>query len=371
MEESVDRFKLALEILNFLLLKGDFVPTPDIQEYLFSMGFLKSPLSQSSDRRKLNRVLSFLETEGYVESERLTSRGRKPQRWRVNHSALPYLVSISDDELVSLLTFATFVPATYRNLRIFSPFLQLLCRLSKRIDPQKKELVENSFVYESQFLEKFLEFDERLLYQVYNAVIENKALRVKYKGSRSFKIHPIKIFVYNGVLYVGAVGEDKVYRTYHLSGLKILEELKDSLPMFYRRRFENVTFVIREEKPFLFGVKVALKEGMDYFPAPQIFPTQFFFKREDDGYLIYLVGFSGSRFTSRFLVEEITEILPPSEEIIKVAKNLKLKVQYNALTYGLKNNKRRFDIFIKDLSMFVKQRNALINSLRRDSSGNA
>jgi len=160
---EVIRFKLTVEILNFLLQKGEFVSTPEIQRHLFSLGLLESVLPTGKDRRKLNRILSFLESTGYIESEKTNLRGRKPQKWRVNEKVLPYLVSISDEEMVSLLTFATFVPETYRNLPIFFPFLELLYRLNKRLDGKKKELIENSFVYETQFLEKFVPIDQQTL----------------------------------------------------------------------------------------------------------------------------------------------------------------------------------------------------------------
>ncbi|MEO2083707.1 MAG: hypothetical protein ABGX12_06770, partial [Desulfurobacteriaceae bacterium] len=150
----MSRFKVAVEVLNLLLKEGDFVTTSELQNHLFNLGILTSKHPRSSDRRKLNRILSFLESEGFVESESIEVKGRKPQRWRINHRALPYMASISDEEFVSLLTFATFVPETYRNLPVFKPFLQLLCRLSRRIDSKKKSLIENSFVYESQFLER-------------------------------------------------------------------------------------------------------------------------------------------------------------------------------------------------------------------------
>ncbi len=286
-------------------------------------------------------------------------------RWRVNEKVLPYLVSISDEEMVSLLTFATFVPETYRNLPIFSPFLELLYRLNKRLDGKKKELIENSFVYENQFLEKFVPFDQQTLVQVHRALIKSKALRVKYKGSDAFKIFPLKIFVYNGVLYLGALKENKTYRTYHLAGLKVLEELDETASRFYRKRYEGVTFAIKDEEPFLFGVRVALKEGMEYFSEFQMFPTQFFLRKEEESYLIYLVGFLGSRFASRFLVEEVLEIIPPSQEMTAMAKEKRLKEEYPALSYSPKENKRRFSLFVEELRYFVEQRRKTLKKLEK------
>jgi len=64
MKRDVTKFKLAIEVLNFLLQKGKFVSTPEIQKHLFSLGLLESTSPTGKDRRKLNRVLSFLEAEG-------------------------------------------------------------------------------------------------------------------------------------------------------------------------------------------------------------------------------------------------------------------------------------------------------------------
>jgi len=356
----VDRLKLAFEIINFLFSKGTFVSTTEIHEYLFKRGFLKDSSPYSSERRKLNRLLADLELIDCIESESASPKGRKAQKWRINYKAFPSLISITDEELISLLTFATFVPDAYRKLPLFSPFYQLILRLSERIDEKKRKLVEKSFVYESQFLEKFIEFDETQLRQVYDAVIENRALRVKYKNSDAFKIFPVKIFVYNGIIYVGAVREDKKYRTYHLAGLRILEKLNETLPAYYRKKYEEVTFFMEDEKPFVFGVKIPIKESLDYFQTPHIFPTQFFFERKDDYYLVYLVGFPGPRFTSRFLVEEVIEIISPSEDMLNFAKDHSLRKKFPEISYSLKENKRRFEKFMEDFKLFLEQRRQAI-----------
>jgi len=67
--ERVSRFRLIVETLNFLLRKGTFVSTSEIQRYLFSLGLVKSTAPAGGERKRLNRLLSFLEAEGYVESE--------------------------------------------------------------------------------------------------------------------------------------------------------------------------------------------------------------------------------------------------------------------------------------------------------------
>jgi hypothetical protein len=123
---------------------------------------------------------------------------------------------------------------------------------------------------------------------------------------------------------------------------------------------------MEDEKPFLFGVRVALKGGMDYFSEPQVFPTQFFFKKEKEDYLIYLVGFLGSRFTSRFLVEEVLEIIPPSQEMILMAKEQKLKKKYPNLSFGLEENKKRFLLFVEEFRSFVEQRKRALEKLEKE-----
>ena len=365
----MDKFKIAIDVLNFLLQKGTFVSTSEIQEYLVSINLLESLSPKSKDRRKLNRILVFLESEGYIESERINAHGRKPQRWKVNENALPYLVSISDEELTSLLTFVSFIPDSYKELSIFSPLMQLIVRLSKKFSEDKLDIIRKSFVYESQFLEKFIPLKQDVLLQIHKAIIENKALRIRYKQSEAFKIFPLKIFVYNGLIYIGALKEDKSYRTYHLAGVDVLEELKENLPKFYRKKYEDVTFYMEDEKPFVFGVRLPLKESLSYFSNVQIFPTQFFFKKEDnESCLVYLVGFLGSRFASRILVEEVLEVIPPSEEILSTAKKKKLRLKYPNLPLNLKLNRQRFFQFIDELNYFINQRKNALNYINLDKT---
>ena len=360
----MDKFKIAIEVLNFLLQKGTFISTSEIQRHLVSINLLESLSPKSKDRRKLNRILVFLESEGYIESERINARGRKPQRWKVNENALPYLVSISDEELTSLLTFVSFIPDSYKELSIFSPLMQLIVRLSKKFSENKLDIIKKSFVYESQFLEKFILLKQDVLLQIHKAIIKNKALRIRYKQSEAFKIFPLKIFVYNGIIYIGALRENKSYRTYHLAGIDVLEELEENLPKFYRKKYEDVTFYMEDEKPFLFGVRLPFKESLNYFSNIQIFPTQFFFKKEsNESYLIYLVGFLGSRFTSRFLVEEVIEVIPPSKEILNTAKERKLKLKYPNLSLSLNLNRQRFFHFVDELSYFIDQRRRAISHI--------
>jgi len=361
------KFQISIEILNFLLQKKDYISTTEIQKHLVSTGLLKSDSAKSSDRRKLNRTLNFLESIGYIESKDTEAKGRTPQKWRINKKALPYLVSISDKELISLLTLSAFIPNNYKNLSIFSPFFDLVFRLSDRLSFQEREIISNSFINESQFLEKFLEFKEEVLNEIHNAIIDKVALRIRYKNSTEvFKIYPIKIFVYNGIIYVGAV-KNKVYRTFLLAGINILEKLKEKTPEFFFKKYKNITFDIEREKPFLFGIKVAKKPSLEYFQAPQIFTTQFFFSREKDNYLIYLVGYTGSRFTSRFLVEEVIDIIPPTENIILKAKELDLKKRFPTLTFSLKENEKRFFLFKEELEEFIAQRLELLQKLNYSS----
>ena len=85
---------------------------------------------------------------------------------------------------------------------------------------------------------------------------------------------------------------------------------------------------------------------------------------EEENYLIYLVGFSGSRFTSRFLVEEVLEIIPPSQKIISIAKDQNLSKKYSNLSFSLKENNRRFSLFVEGLRFFVNQRKRALEKLK-------
>ena len=363
-DSEVSRLTLFIEIVSFLLRKGDFVTTTEIHEFLYREGILKDNSPGSSERRKLNRMLELLEHEDYIKSKHINPKGRVPQEWKINKKALPYLTSLSEEELVSLLTLMAFIPENYKKLSIFEPLLGLISRLSEEIDEEKKKRIENSFPYESQFLERFVKFDDRNLKQIHDAILNGKALIVSYKGSDCFKMFPIKIFMYNGILYVGAINNRNEYRTYYLAGLKIIGELNETISQYFRKKYEKATFTLEEEKPFLLGIRVYAKEGMKYFKEPVIFPTQFFLKQEGKNYLVYLVGYTGSRFTSRFLVEEIIEIIPPTNKIIAKAKELKVKETFPMLTFSLRENRKRFKLFVEELGEFLNQRLTTFEKLK-------
>ena len=363
-DSEVNRLTLFIEIVSFLLRKGDFVTTTEIHEFLYRKGILKDNSPRSSERRRLNRTLEFLEHEGYIESKYINPKGRVPQEWKINKKALPYLTSLSEEELVSLLTLIAFIPENYKKLSIFEPLLVLISRLSEEIDEENKKRIESSFSYEPQFLERFAIFNDINLKQIHNAILNGKALIVSYKGSDCFKLFPLKVFVYNGVLYTGGIDSKKEYRTYYLGGLKIIDETNGTLSEFLRKKYEKFNFAFEDEKPFLFGIKVCSKEGMEFFEKPVIFPTQFFFQRNKDDYLIYLVGYTGSRFTSRFLVEEVIEIIPPTDKIIAKAKELKIKERFSGITFDSKKNRKRFRLFVEELEEYLNQRFTTLKKLK-------
>jgi hypothetical protein len=360
-----DRFEISLEILKFLLQKSEFVTTSEIHEYLYRRGFFENLSPRGKERRQLNRVLGFLESKGYVESKYIEPKGRVPQEWKINEKAFSTLIHLSEEELISLLTFIAFIPNSYKELSIFKPTLGLVNRLSEKIDSEKKKIIEESFSYEPQFLEKFVPLDDEIVKKIHNAILNKKALIVSYKGSNYFKLFPIKIFLYNGILYLGGIDGDKIYRTYYLGGLKVIEILDESISEFLRKKYKGINFAFEDENPFLFGLKIYFRPGIGFFKNFKMFPTQFFMQKRRDYYLVYLVGYTGSRFTSRFLVEEIKEILPPSVEIINKAKEINLKKEFPFITFSLKENRKRFRVFIEEFEEFLKQRIEALKKVKR------
>ncbi|WP_022846175.1 WYL domain-containing protein [Desulfurobacterium sp. TC5-1] len=219
-------------------------------------------------------------------------------------------------------------------------------------------------MYEPQFLEKFVDVNQKDLKLIYEAIIEGMSLIVSYKGSEFFKIQPLKVFVYNGIMYLCALIENKTFRTFHISGLKIIDKHSEKPDKFLSRKFRKTTFLFEEEKPFLFGARVAFKESLSFFKNPLLFPTQFYLKKEEERHFeVFLVGFTGYRFASRFLVEEIIEILPPDKSIIKKAKEKELTKHYPELIYSLKENRKRFQSFLKTFDTLIKQRQKLISNI--------
>ena len=66
-------------------------------------------------------------------------------------------------------------------------------------------------------------------------------------------------------------------------------------------------------------------------------------------------------------MEEVIEIIPPTEEIMAKAKECKLKEKFSGVTFSLKENRKRFKLFVKELGEFLSQRLITFEKLKNTS----
>ncbi|MEO2065676.1 MAG: WYL domain-containing protein [Desulfurobacteriaceae bacterium] len=357
------RLYLAIEVLKYLSENGNsFISTTEIQDKLTSRGIL-SGTNPSADRKRLNRTLSDLLQAGYVESRFDTVKGRKPQMWRLNVKAVPYLVSLSEEELLSLFTLISFVPRKYRNLEVLEPGLRAVNRLGKLLDREKKEVAMESFDYLPVPVERFTNIDPETLKTIFRGIVERRELFINYEGNQ-FTVYPIKVFHYNGIFYLSSyLLQEKRYRHLHIVKMRVYG-LGREYPLYYWKRYKDKFFSFSEE-PFIMKVELPADYMADLKSEHSVFlyPTQFHIEWDNQKVTVWIVAFSSYRFASWIILDELKAIYPASLEDIEIARERKLKEFYEGLTYNLKENIRRFSHFKKALKNFFEKRMEFYSSL--------
>jgi len=362
-KDSGKRLYLAVEVLKLLSENGaDFIPTPEIQERLTRKGVLSGE-NPSADRKRLNRALSDLHQAGYVEPKFVSVKGRKPQTWRLNVKAVPYLISLSEEELISLFTLISFVPKKYRKMEILEPGLKAVNRLGKLLDGEKKEVAMESFEYLPVPIERYTNVEPQTLKLIFNGIVERRELLINYKG-KQFTVYPIKVFHYNGVFYLSSyIPEKGQYRHLQLVKMRVYG-LGKEYPTFYWKRYKGKFFSFPEE-PFIMKVELPADYMADLKPEHSVlhYPTQFHMEWDSEKVMVWLVAFNSYRFTSWIILDELRAIYPPSKEDVEVARSKGVKELYEGLTYNLRENRKRFNRFKEMVRRFFERRQQFYSSL--------
>ncbi len=356
---EMDKLSLSIEILKILLKENCFVSSTYIHCQLVRKGFLYSE-SDRIERRRILRTLHSLEMAGYVESKITNPKGKIPQEWRVNLKAFPYTVSLSEEEAFSLLLGTAFIPERYKKLSIFEHGLKAIDRLSLFLEEKEKQLVRESFEHLSHFSERFVEPEDETLSLLFQAIRERRGILIKYRNSVPIEVFPLKVFVYNGVMYVSAL-KGKKYRTYLVNRIKAVQLTKNKISDHLRERYIRKTFSFSFESPFLMGVKLPLdyvkKEDID--KGVLLYPTQFLIRRDKDSIEVYLIGFLNRMFVSWIMIDDVLGFIEPSKEMLEIAKRKNLDKHYDDLSFRIHVNKRRFDGFKKSFKNFLREKEKL------------
>jgi len=311
----------------------------------------------------LQRVLNDLHALGYIERRFSDFRGRHPEEWRINVRAFPYLISLSEDELVSLFTLISFVPKKYRELEPIRPIRDALNRLVVNLNDEKLKIAEESFDYLPIPVERFASLPNGTMKLLFEGIIEKRGVLINYAG-KLIEVLPIKLFQYNGILYLSAVlKETGEYRTLLLWKLKALTLTKSTISNYLRCKYKKVFFDF-EREPFILKVYLPENYSRDISPGCEVlfYPTQFYseVEREKEATKVLLVAQPSYRFASWILLDEILEISPPDEDDIKLAKERNIKRDFPDISLSLEVNKKRFKKFYSYVEKFINRRLKLI-----------
>jgi hypothetical protein len=356
--------KPYIEIIKYLLEKSRFVKTKDLQRYLESQGLLIK--SYQSNRRLLQKYLENLEYEGYIERKYEKTKGRQSQEWKINPKSFPKIIGISEKEFISLIITTSFMPDDYKNLSFLSDIQNIINRTFFEITDEKREILENAFKYVPEFHEKFSKINPHLLSNIFKGIFEKVYLKLLYKD-KWLKVAPVKIFLYQGILYISAVDEDNQHKILKFSCITNIVETQEKVQEFFIKKYRKLNFGFEDEKPFIFAVDIPKWYlSCESLQTTKLLNTQFFAEENKENIKVYLIGYTGWRFPSRMFVPHIEKIYKPDEEILNTAKKFKKQIKKidHEISFSLKENLKRFNEFLDNFKYYLEQRNRLINILK-------
>ncbi len=354
----MEKFHLLIEILKILIKANRSLETRELHSELVKAG-LFSNCEDRVERRKLLRALSTLESLGYVEA--VESKGRKPFSWKLNAEKFRFLTSYTSDELISVAVLFSFFPRHYRHLPFFQKAFNVVERFERELSEEERGLLRFSFERIPIPNERFIRLNPSVVEKLIGAILENRKVYFNYRG-KPFRVFPVKFFTYNGLFYLGAL-DNNIYRNFLVSRIESVELLAERISLEEKKRLVRETFKIPDEEPFLFGALLpesyATKKEIDN--GLRFFPTQFHSRFTDRGIEVFLIGFTGKRFVSWFLVEKVLALIPPSRELIKMAQHFNLKEREPRLSFSLRVNEERFKRFKEKGLEILKLRMSVFN----------
>ncbi len=177
---------------------------------------------------------------------------------------------------------------------------------------------------------------------------------------------PIKIFLYQGILYISVVDENNHHRILKFSCITSIIQTDEKAQEFFIRKYRKLNFGFEDEKPFIFAVDIP-----DWYlrcediQTTKLINTQFYAEENEENIRVYLIGYTGWRFPSRMFVPHIEKIYKPDEEILETAKKFKkqLKQIEEKISFSLRENLKRFDEFLDNFKYYLEQRKNLMNKI--------
>ncbi|EDP74293.1 hypothetical protein [Hydrogenivirga sp. 128-5-R1-1] len=255
------------------------------------------------------------------------------------------------------------MPDDYKKLSFLSDIENIINRTAFEIDEEKKEIIENSFKYVPEFHEKFSNFNPYLLDKIYKGIFEKVYLKLLYKDKLITAV-PIKIFLYQGILYISVIDENNHHRILKFSCITSIIQTDEKVQEFFIRKYRKLNFGFEDEKPFIFAVDIPeWYLRCEDIQTTKLINTQFYAEENGENIKVYLIGYTGWRFPSRMFVPHIEKIYKPDEEILETAKRFKSQIKQidENISFSLDKNLKRFNEFLKIFGEYLEQRKKLLS----------
>ena len=325
-----------------------------ILEILVSEGYFSENKKDSAKRRLLNYYLSELERLGYIE---LIGRGRAA-KWVLKRNLIKDDCFLIEDQkalmlLGILLSEDIFVRSTAEDLKKLLTKFDIETDLLKHLsgDIGVKNLWGLNF-------EKFLPLISKIL----EAIRRKSYISVLFKNENNYrKFLPIGLGARAGFLYLIALEEtgDRRYLPLETISYVAIKEQKykgKKYPYFYPY------MCFPHEKAFVFGLEI--NERLEV--AKNVVFSNLIFHYELEGELlrkVYLIGFTGDYFAGKFVQFAAYKILPPDEEMLKVAARKEVDKKFSTLSTDLKENRNRFTQFLRGLKKALDEKSMRVAAL--------
>ncbi len=325
-----------------------------ILEILTSEGYFSEEKKETAKRRLLNYYLTELENLGYIE---LKGRGRAA-RWVLKKNLIKDDCFLIEDQkalmmLGILLSEDLFIRSTandWKKLMVkFEVEPELLDRLS--LDIAVKNLWGLNFGKYLPTVSKIIE-----------AIRQKKYITVLFKNEATYrKLLPLGLGARKGYLYLVAVEETGNRRYIPVENITYIS-LKDQHYKGKKFPYLYPYLCFPGEKAFVFGMEVG--ERVEN-PKNLAFSNLVFYHEMEGNLLkkVYMVGFTGDYFAGRFIPLASYRLLPPNEEILRVAVKKEVDKRFSDISTDPAENMNRFKQFLLSLKKILEQKSSSVSAL--------
>jgi hypothetical protein len=354
------KLRMLLRILDIFHAYGE-INAGRILKILDAEGFFSADKKEDSKRRLLNYYLSELEALGYIG---LKGEGRGA-RWYLKKNIFKDGCFLLDEQK------ALFVLSILNSEDLFfNSTFEELANLMSKLSLSPKLLGHLSLDPHVRYfwgvnVQKILPIVSKIIL----ALEGQRYISALFKGEKVYhSLLPISLGMRRGRVYLVAI-EGKTGKRKVLPLEKIDQiSLKDN--RYKGKHFPSASpfLTLPNEEVFIFGME--LNKKIPYNTDLLSF-SRLIFHYEIEGDIlrkIYMVGFTGEYFASRFVLFLNRNLIPPSVEIIRIAKKKKVDKLFPGLSSSVEVNRERFDKFLERMHRFIEEKSAILQNYLNDES---